>query len=99
MPKQVPQPATDLHEPGKAQVDDQTTEDVSGTGRENAQDEAAKEGRDTFAEGFAEVDGEVENSHRKDDAVTGITDKPYNKPAAEEKYYDQECNAIGYLIN
>jgi hypothetical protein len=94
----MPQPSTKLHQPGEAQMYNEAAKDSPGASRQHAKDKTSKKRRDTFPKRFTKMDGTIKCGHRKDDALSGITDKADDKQTAKEELDAQEVEAIGDLI-
>src|ERR1700761_3637569 len=90
----VAQPATDFHEPGEAEMNDEAAYDGSGIGGEHAKDKTAEKRRDAFAQGFSKVDDTVEGGHWKDRILSDEAEEADDEQAAEEELDAEKVEAI-----
>ena len=92
---EVAQPSADLHQPGQAQVGDETAENAACAHGDHAQDHASEERGDAFSQRLAEMDGAIEDGHGKDGFLSCIAGQSYDQQSPEEKLDGKEVQALG----
>src|SRR6185437_4818851 len=98
MHPQMPQPSTQLHEPGQTEVNDETSIDSAGAGGQYAEDETAEKGGDTFSHRFPEMDGAIEGGHWKYGIGAGIAQHRDDQQSTEKKFDAQKIETVGNFI-
>ncbi len=87
-----------LHQPGNAEMNDQSAPDTPGIVHHSPQNDPTEIGSDTFEKGFPEMDSAIEGCHGKDHGLAAIAHEGKDQEAPEEEFDGDEIDAVGDLI-